>query len=103
MIRIPAETRASNKLKVSTQVERLCHATHVDSGLELPQWHVCPIAILGDANRHGIVHFADITSVLENWGIVHASPVGPGDADFSRGVHFADITAVLRAFGDSCR
>jgi hypothetical protein len=60
----------------------------------------CP----GDADDSGSVNFADITSVLANFGAVYgASPVtGPGDADRSGSVTFADITTVLANFGTVC-
>lgn len=63
---------------------------------------VIPIAISGDANRDGEVNFADITNVLENWGMFYVTIPGDGDANLSHAVNFSDVTAVLRSFGDSC-
>ncbi len=53
----------------------------------------CP----GDANGDGVVNFADITSVLANFGTVYPPGIltGPGDADHDGDVDFADITSVL--------
>lgn len=57
-----------------------------------------PQACNGDANSDGTVNFADVTSVLANWG-----GNGPdGDADHSGAVNFADVTAVLAFFGVPC-
>jgi hypothetical protein len=54
--------------------------------------------IPGDATGDCAVTFADITSVLTNWGAA-----GPdGDADSSGGVTFADITSVLTNWGATC-
>lgn len=58
----------------------------------------------GDANGDNAVNFADITSVVVNWGT--SGPPGgaplPGDADHSGSVNFADITAVLVEWGAVC-
>ncbi|MBL8746374.1 MAG: endonuclease/exonuclease/phosphatase family protein [Phycisphaerae bacterium] len=52
----------------------------------------------GDADGDGVVNFADITSVLANWGTS-----GPaGDADHDGSVNFADITRVLASWGNTC-
>lgn len=58
---------------------------------------VVPV-IAGDANADCSVSFADITSVLSNFG--GAGPAG--DANTSGAVDFADVTAVLANFGNSC-
>lgn len=59
----------------------------------------CP----GDANRDGVVNFADVTSVLVNW-LTNYGPgcVGPGDANCDGVVNFADQTTVLVNFGRIC-
>lgn len=49
----------------------------------------------------GGVEFADITSVLANFGAGYGI-TGPGDANCDGNVEFADITAVLANFGDTC-
>ncbi len=61
---------------------------------------LCP----GDANNDRVVNFADITSVLANFGNVYPPGVlnGPGDANHDGSVTFADITAVLANFGRVC-
>ncbi len=58
---------------------------------------VVPV-IAGDANGDCVVDFADITSVLSNYG-----GAGPsGDANSSGAVDFADITSVLSNWGATC-
>lgn len=55
-------------------------------------------AIAGDANGDCVVDFADITSVLANFG-----GAGPnGDANSSGGVDFGDVTSVLSNWGAAC-
>jgi hypothetical protein len=61
----------------------------------------------GDADRSGGVSFADITTVLANFGASTPLPVVPpatasGDADLSGDVNFGDITTVLANFGAVC-
>lgn len=60
-----------------------------------------PAPCFGDADGNGSITFADITSVLANFGDVGA-PFIPGDADGSGVVDFGDITAVLAFFGAVC-
>ncbi|MDX2116433.1 MAG: hypothetical protein SFZ24_12555 [Planctomycetota bacterium] len=52
----------------------------------------------GDANNDGLINFADVTSVLANFG--EAGPAG--DADQNGVVNFADITRVLSSFNAPC-
>lgn len=57
----------------------------------------------GDANFDHTVNFADITTVLKNFGANYGSGnTGPGDADRNGMVNFADITSVLEHFGTTC-
>jgi hypothetical protein len=49
----------------------------------------------------GTVEFADITSVLANFGAGYGI-TGPGDADCDGNVTFGDITAVLANFNAAC-
>ncbi|MDX2115135.1 MAG: DNRLRE domain-containing protein [Planctomycetota bacterium] len=56
----------------------------------------------GDANRDGLVNFADITSVLSNFGRVYPGSTGPGDANFNGDVTFGDVTEVLSRFNTAC-
>lgn len=58
----------------------------------------CP----GDADNNSAVNFADVTSVLANFGTVYLTCSGPGDADSTGTVNFADITSVLANFGAGC-
>ncbi|MBL8746912.1 MAG: endonuclease [Phycisphaerae bacterium] len=58
-----------------------------------------PPACEGDANGDLLIDFADITTVLANWG--HGA--GPGDVNTSGQVDFGDITTVLAHWGDHCR
>lgn len=59
---------------------------------------VAPPACPGDADGNNVVNFADITKVLENWGM----PGPYGDADGNNSVNFADITKILEFWGVSC-
>jgi hypothetical protein len=56
----------------------------------------CP----GDANIDGVVSFADITTVLAQYGSTDETPA---DANASTAVDFGDITTVLANFGVVCR
>ncbi len=56
----------------------------------------------GDADLSGDVEFADITSVLVNWGRLYPDDAGAGDSDRSGVVNFADITSTLSSFGAAC-
>jgi hypothetical protein len=58
----------------------------------------CP----GDADNNNTVTFADVTSVLANFGAQYLTCEGPGDADSSGAVNFSDITSVLANFGAGC-
>lgn len=61
-----------------------------------------PAPCFGDANRDGVVTFADITSVLATFGTSYLPGTGVGDADYDGTVNFADITSVLANFGMPC-
>lgn len=63
---------------------------------------VVPPACPGDADGNGTVEFADITSVLGNWGTDYSPGTGPGDADGNGLVNFTDITTVLSNWGSAC-
>lgn len=63
---------------------------------------VVPPACPGDADGNGLVEFADITSVLGNWGADYSPGTGPGDADGNGVVNFGDITSVLGNWGGTC-
>lgn len=52
----------------------------------------------GDADDNGVVNFADVSTVLANFG--GAGPAG--DADLNQSVNFMDITTVLANFGTPC-
>lgn len=63
----------------------------------------CFTSTAGDADRNGVVEFADINSVLTNFGAAYQpGSNGPGDADGSGAVDFLDIATVLANFGSSC-
>lgn len=53
---------------------------------------------LGDANGDLVVDFADLTSVLTNWGDFGAA----GDADNDWFVDFTDITVILTNWSRTC-
>ncbi len=57
-----------------------------------------PPPCIGDANGDRQVTFADVTSILTNWG----GPGPLGDSDTSGVVNFADITATLTNWGANC-
>lgn len=62
-----------------------------------------PPLCLGDADGDNTVNFADITSVLVNFGNSYTPGAGgPGDANFDGTVNFSDITSVLVNFGTTC-
>ncbi|MBL8745606.1 MAG: hypothetical protein JNK58_04525 [Phycisphaerae bacterium] len=58
----------------------------------------------GDANNDGFVNFADVTSVLANFGNTYPAGVlnGPGDANHDGVINFGDVTTVLANFGMTC-
>jgi hypothetical protein len=60
-----------------------------------------PLGCIGDADADDAVDFADITSVLANFGQI-GLPFGPGDADGNGFVLFDDVTTVLANFGAVC-
>lgn len=65
----------------------------------LPLDVCCP----GNADGLDAVNFADITSVLTNFGLpVTPCMQMPGDANCDGAVNFADITSVLTSFGSAC-
>lgn len=78
---------------------RTLHLDHV--GFFVGPQVAPPPVCTGDADASNSVNFADITSVLTNFGNVYPTP-GPGDANFNTIVDFADITAVLTNFGATC-
>ena len=63
-----------------------------------------PPPCMGDADGSGTVDFADITSVLSNWGASYAPGAvpAPGDSDHGGSVNFADITATLANYEGPC-
>lgn len=72
----------------------------VDFDFELQP--LTPPACPGDADGNNSVNFADITSVLTNFGTDYSPGTGEGDADHNGPVNFADITSVLTNFGSAC-
>jgi hypothetical protein len=63
----------------------------------------CSPCFPGNADKiaPGTVNFADVTSVLANFGFVYAVS-GEGDADCNGTVNFADVTEVLSNFNSTC-
>lgn len=57
---------------------------------------------IGDADGNGGVNFADITSVLANFGSGFVSCNTPGDSDKNGVVNFADVTSTLASFNALC-
>ncbi len=69
------------------------------AGLSLPTFvYFTPATCAEDINEDGVIGFADLISMLENWG-----PCGggacPADLDGSGSVDFADLLQVLGAWG----
>lgn len=56
---------------------------------------------MGDADNSGVVNFADVTSVLVNFGLPTPC-LGLSDANRDGTVNFQDITDVLANFGATC-
>ncbi len=63
-----------------------------------------PPCCVGDADKNGIVNFADVLAVLANFLNPGANPNGssPGDANCNGVINFADVLAVLANFGRVC-
>ncbi|MBL8745728.1 MAG: multicopper oxidase domain-containing protein [Phycisphaerae bacterium] len=55
----------------------------------------------GDANDDGVVNFADVTTVLAQFGATGPRGI-QGDANLNGFVDFGDVTTVLANFGNSC-
>ncbi len=55
-----------------------------------------------DGDGDGVVNFADITAVLENWGATYPPASGAGNANDDGVVNFADISEVLTFWGAVC-
>ncbi len=63
---------------------------------------VRPVGCPGDADRNGVVNFADVTKVITLWGQTCAAGSSVGDANNDGVVEFADVTKVLELFGNGC-
>lgn len=62
-----------------------------------------PVCCPGNADAIGGVNFADVISVLANFGAVGMPGTqSPGDANCDGVANFADITEVLRNFNAAC-
>lgn len=57
----------------------------------------------GDADGNGSVNFADISTVLSNWGSTGSACVSNTDVNRDGTVNFGDITVVLSNFGQMCQ
>lgn len=75
-----------------------CGVNAADAMLEV----IPPAACVGDANGDRMINFADVTSVLAEFGELYAPGTGPGDANLDGRVDFADITSVLSRWGMPC-
>lgn len=79
------------------------NGVHADSQPITVSFIAVPPACPGDANGNLSVTFADVTSVLTNFGATYpVTTGGPGDADRSGAVTFADVTSVLTNFAATC-
>jgi hypothetical protein len=71
--------------------------------LSLDGCAAAPACCPGNADGLGGVNFADITSVLANFGAIGTPGVqNPGDANCDGVVNFADVTNVLANFNLTC-
>lgn len=101
-------TGSTSEFRVRFRVGDTAPSARVEAAIDAVRvyGYVCgvtPVFCPGDADRNGSVAFADITSVLSNFGNAYLPPtVGPGDADGDGGVFFGDVTAVLANFGTPC-
>jgi hypothetical protein len=80
-------------------------AAAADVAQELPFILVglfAPPPCLGNANGDRAVNFADVTTILTNWGMSYLPGTGAGDADGSGVVDFADVTATLQSWNTAC-
>lgn len=76
----------------------------LDSGFYQLNVSSCLPCCPGNADKilPGEVNFADITSILVNFGDVYGLASGPGDANCDGEVNFSDVTNVLVNFGEPC-
>lgn len=77
-----------------------CHILEHEDNEMMRQFRARPVC-LGDANDDGVVNFADITTVLANFGATGPRGI-QGDANLNGFVDFGDVTTVLANFGNSC-
>lgn len=71
---------------------------HCGAGMRGSIIVTAPPSCSGDADGNRTVNFADVTTVLANFG---GTPP-PGDADSDGLVTFSDVTSVLANFGATC-
>lgn len=97
----PGETSATITI-INRNTAEFPNDFYMDDISLTPPAEVCE----GDADGNGVVNFADITSVLTNFGMDYLPPpppnTGPGDANGNGMVNFADVTSVLTHFGEMC-
>lgn len=87
------------RIGVDRDADGFLDRDEIDSGSDpADPASIPPPLCLGDADGDRIVTFADLTSVLSNWG----GPGPAGDANRDGRVDFADATAVLANFGTEC-
>lgn len=72
--------------------------TGYQTTVDFPVINIC----IGDPNSDGVTNFADVSSVLSNWGAHTAGVVGLGDSNADTYVDFADVTDVLSHYGMQC-
>lgn len=72
--------------------------TGYQTTVDFPVINIC----IGDPSNDGRTNFADVTSVLSNFGVETPGTVGLGDSNADGRVDFADITDVLSHYGMIC-
>lgn len=77
-----------------------CHILEHEDNEMMRQFRARP-ACPGDANDDGIVNFADVTTVLAQFGATGPRGI-QGDANLNGFVDFGDVTTVLANFGEVC-
>ncbi len=88
----PTESGSTTVLRSDVPHKSLADDPPVSTANPL-RFKVCVSAAVGDADDNGTVNFADVTSVLANFGTNLCMTYG--DADRNGMVNFADVTAVL--------
>jgi hypothetical protein len=95
---------ASTALGEAFGIDRVMFRPHCSAPFACRREGGPPGSCRGDADGQGdgLVNFADITAILENWGAAYAPGYGSGNANDDGVVNFTDITEVLTFWGATC-